>query len=418
METISLAYLRRMRKLPLPVLLLLLSIAPVRGQVENSRELFSQIDPVLQGLSEITGLKAKHKVPADYISKAKLEQFIRQRIRDAVKPEEIRVESLALRMFGFIPDDYDLKQAIVELMTEQAAAFYDYERKKLFITESDTSFLEKRAALVHELAHALADQSFPLGKFMHAGAKSDDAATAREAVVEGQATWLMWAYVTKLGGGEARVPETVLESMKGAATSSVSAQYPVFEKAPLYLRESLIFPYSDGLSFADAVFAKLGKDGFSEVFRRAPVSTQQILHPELYLAKKDPVRLEAPTPRDGVRRRKLAEGSVGELDFRILFAQYAGKDVAERVPPHWRGGAFRLYESRRDRRPLMSFATEWDSPEAARDFFEAYCAVLAKKWKRLETRERTAGRVAGVGDRGGFEVTLSGTRASSVEGIQ
>lgn len=405
-----------MTKAFLHILLALSWTALAPAQVENSRQLFTQIEPTLQGLGEITGWKVRRKVPAGYISKANLEQFIHQRIKDAVKPEEIRVESLALKMFGFIPDDYDLRQAVVDLMTEQAAAFYDYQKRKLFITEADSSFLEKRAALVHELAHALADQNFPLGKFMHKGAKSDDAATAREAVVEGQATWLMWAYVTKLGGGEARVPASVLESMKGAATSAVSSQYPVFDKAPLYLRESLMFPYSDGLQFAEAVVGKLGKDGFSEVFRRAPVSTQQILHPDLYLTGKGPTHPQAPPPPSS-GYRKLAEGSVGELDFRILFTQYAGNDTAARIPAHWRGGEFRLYETRRGRKPLLTFATEWDTSESAREFYEAYRAVLTKKWKRYESQEQQPTHTTGTGDRGRFRLTVEGVKVQAVEGF-
>ncbi len=367
----------------------LLWIAPAPAQTESSRQLFTQLDPILEGLSEITGWNVKHKVPADYISKAKLGEFIQSRIRESVKPEEIRIESLTLRMFGFLPDDYDLKHAIIELMTEQAAAFYDYDHKRLFITESDSSFLEKRTALVHELAHALADQNFSIHKFLRKGNKSDDAATAREAVIEGQATWLMWAYVAKLGGGEAKVSDIILDSMKDGAGSAVS-QYPVFDKAPPYLRASLLFPYNEGLRFQNAVHDKLGQAGFSELFQRPPVSTQQILHPEQYLAHNEPSHPEAPAPPEPKNYRKLGEGSVGELDFQILLEQYAGKDAAERIPRHWHGGNYRLYESKMDRKPLLTYTAEWDSAETARDFFEVYRKnVLPKKWKKIEVREQT-----------------------------
>jgi len=387
------------------------------AQTESSRQLFTQIDPILQGLSEITGWKVKRKVPADYISKGKLADFIERRVKQAVKPEEVRVEALTLKMFGFVPEDYDLKQAIVELMTEQAAAFYDYDHRRLFITESDTSFLEKRAALVHELAHALADQHFSLGKYLRKGNKSDDAATAREAVIEGQATWLMWAYVSKLGGGEAKVSEFIVDSMKDAAGSGVGSQYPVFDKAPLYLRESLIFPYTSGLRFTNAVVEKLGEAGFGEVFERAPVSTQQILHPDLYLSHQKPEHPKAPAPPDAKRYKAISEGSIGELDFRVLLEQYAGADVASRIVPHWRGGEYRLYESKGGKRPLLTYSAVWDSAEAARDFFRQYLAVLGKKWKKLEIREQTDSRCAGSGDRGGFAVTSEGAKISSVEGL-
>ena len=38
------------------------------------------------------------------------------------KPEEIRLEELALKKLGFVPKDYDLKASTIELMAEQAAA--------------------------------------------------------------------------------------------------------------------------------------------------------------------------------------------------------------------------------------------------------------------------------------------------------
>lgn len=407
-----------MTKLRTVLLAAVVAIPGALAQVENSERLFTQVDPILQGLSDITGWKVRRKVPSDYITRAKLGDFLERRIREAVKPEDIRVESLALRMFGLIPDDYDLKTAIVDLMTEQAAAFYDYDRKKLFITESASSFLEKRAALVHELAHALADQSFSIGKFLHKGAKSDDAATAREAVTEGQATWLMWAYVSKLGGGEAKVSEFVLDSMKGAAGEAMGSQYPVFEKAPLYLRESLLFPYTAGLRFQNAVFEKMGQAGFAEVFRRPPVSTQQILHPERYLAGRLPTRPKLPDVPGASQLRAVLEGEVGELDFHVLLEQYAGRQLADRMAPHWSGGRFRLSETKKGRAPLLAFASEWDSPETAREFFEAYRGVLQKKWRRAEFREQSPERLAGVGDSGEFEVRLTGSLVSSIEGLQ
>jgi hypothetical protein len=50
--------------------------------------------------------------------------------------------------------------------------------------------------------------------------------------------------------------------MKKSIEGSAAQQYPVFSQAPLYIRESLVFPYSDGLAFQDAVFRKLGSEAF------------------------------------------------------------------------------------------------------------------------------------------------------------
>ena len=121
---------------------------------------------------------------------------------------------------------------------------------------------------MHELAHALADQHHPLGKYLRKGSPDDDASTARQAVMEGQATWLTWAYVSKLNGGKAEVPRTMIDKLT-KTTGSDGNEFPVFSKAPLYLRESLVFPYNEGMKFQDAVFHKLGREGFDEVFDAA-----------------------------------------------------------------------------------------------------------------------------------------------------
>ena len=100
----------------------------------------------------------------------------------------------------------------MDLLTEQAAAFYDYDKKKLFITES-TSSDTQQPVLAHELSHALADQNFNLGKFIKQGSKSDDGATARLAVMEGQATWLMSEYLARKMGQSLQNSPALVQTM-------------------------------------------------------------------------------------------------------------------------------------------------------------------------------------------------------------
>src|SRR5712671_37530 len=344
---------------------------------------FPEIATIEDGLTAITGLRFTRKVPYAVINKEQLRLYLEQRIKEAIKPAELRAEEVTLKMLGLVPADFDLRQNTVDLMTEQAAAFYDYNKKKLFILEGTANGAEQRIALVHELAHALADQHFRLGKYIHEGSRSDDGSTARLAVMEGQASWLMTAYMSKQAGGPAEVPEQMLAMMsRGIADSA--AQYPVFSKAPAYIRESLIFPYSAGMLFQDAIYRKLGKDSFSEVFRNPPARTQQILHPERYLAhavSKNPSPPAIPQSRS---LRILAEGNLGEFDYRVLLTQHAEKDEGAAAAGHLAGSSYELLEYKRNKSPLLAFASTWDSEESAQKFFDLYRRVLKGKWKVLE----------------------------------
>ena len=375
------------------------------------------IKRILKGLSEITGWDVRRRVPAEFISKDQLRGFVEQRIRQEVKPRDIYIEELALKMFGLAPQDFDLRKTTIDLVSEQAAAFYDPRKRKLSIIEtSGQSGMEKRAALIHELAHAIADQHFRLERYIKKRGQNDDAETARQAVVEGQATWLMWASANHEGGGEAGVGASAMLAMDQLAETN-SAQYPALAEAPLYLRESLLFPYTKGLAFQDAVFQKLGQRSFNDVFRRPPASTREILHPGEYLAGHEFAVPKPPPVPDEKRYRKLADGTLGEFDQYVLLRQFGSEPEAKRLSAKWRGGVFRLLESKRDKRPVLAFTAVWDSAESASAYFTAYEAVLRGKWKRFDVVKRSENELIGTGDRGAFVVKLDGAQVTGVEGL-
>jgi hypothetical protein len=303
-----------------------------------AQELFTHIGAIEQGLSAITGLAFTRDVPYASISKDQLRRYLELRLRETMKPQDVRAEELTLKMLGLVPKNFDLRRNTLELLTEQAAAFYDYNQKRLFVLKGAGQGEEERVALIHELAHALADQHFHLAKFIHEGLKSDDEATARQAVMEGQATWLMAAYIAKEAGGPPEIPPSMIEMMKKSVESSADQQYPVFSQAPLYIRESLVFPYADGLAFQDAVFRKLGKDAFAEVFVHPPSSSGQILHPERYLSHAGLAIPDPPPAPDAREFRKLADGTLGEFDFRVLLEQYTSTEEGASAAEHLVGG--------------------------------------------------------------------------------
>ncbi len=337
-----------------------------------AQELFTHLGAIKEGLTAITGLQFTRDVPYASITKDELRKYLEKRLHETMKPDDVRAEELTLKMLGLAPKDFDLRKNTLELLTEQAAAFYDYNQKRLFVLKGAGDGAEERVALIHEMAHALADQHFHLAKFIHEGMKSDDDATARQAVMEGQATWLMAAYLAREAGGPPEIPPAMVTMMKKTVESSGGQQYPVFSEAPLYIRESLVFPYAEGLAFQDAVFRKLGKDAFAEVFVRPPASSGQILHPERYLEHAG-LAIPKPPAAPGAREfRKLADGTLGEFDFRVLLEQYASADEGASLAEHLVGASYELLEQKHEKFPVLGVASAWDSPESARKFFELY----------------------------------------------
>src|ERR1035438_8976271 len=146
------------------LLCVLFETAPAGAQpAADAKSVCSQVPGITAELTAISGMKLRHAVPCAYITKEQINQFLNRRVKEVATPEDERAEELTLKKFGLVPQDFDLAKNEVDLLTEQAAAFYDYNRKKLFITDS-TSSESQETVLAHELSHALADQNFNLAK--------------------------------------------------------------------------------------------------------------------------------------------------------------------------------------------------------------------------------------------------------------
>lgn len=381
----------------------------------SSDPVFSQIDSIVKTLSQISGLSQLHPVPYGRMSKRQLRQFLNKRIKKSLKPEEIYADELALKMFGFVPDDFDLKQSTIDLLAEQAAAFYDYDAKRLFLLD-DSSVTAETVTLAHELSHALVDQHFHLGNFMDDTPSNDDENLAHSAVVEGQASWLMLAYSLQQANRPPVPTPEMLDSVAGSTRTSLE-DFPVLKDSPLYIQQSLLFPYAQGITFFDAVYKKMGKQAFAAVFTNPPSTSAQILHPERYFLHELPVRPDLPQAALPKESEEVTEGSVGEFDHQILLRQYAGRTQSDELASHVKGGHFRILRDSRTQAPLLEYASEWDSDANASSFFALYPRILMGKWSRCDITTSRPTVLAGTGDPGYFVTTVSGRIVRSLEGL-
>jgi hypothetical protein len=387
---------------------------PPSGSPPSLLPTAEEINSILRELSDITGFRIRKQLPFALITRDEVNKYLKEQIRRSVKPGEIRAEEVTLKKFGFAPPDFDLKQTTIDLLTEQAAAFYDFKRKKLFISDWATANM-RDVALIHELAHALADQNFSIQKFTNRGADNSEDSMAREAVVEGQASWLMLEVGARRSGKTLADPKTASEFLDTGGDSQTS-EYPVFNKAPLYLKRTLMFPYDEGEKFQQSVFLHDGKSAFARVFQDAPTSTAQIIHPSRYF---DHMKLADQVLPKPVRHTKpFVTGAMGELETHILLEQYVNAVTADTLGPRLRGSDYRLDEIKLSHRMTLTYASEWSDEDSAVQYFEAYQKVLMGKWKSVEVTGQTDRRFAGRSEDGYFALTRQGTKVLSEEGFE
>ena len=391
------------------VALSLVLLAPLFGA---EPPLMQKVDQYLKETSLLTGFAIERKVPAAMMSAVELERYLKSKMKTEVDPKKLDTEEAVLKMFGFAPPGFKLRETTLELLQEQAAAFYDFKAKKLFVLDHVREELGGEL-LIHELGHALADQRYGLSRFMKAAKDDDDAALARMAVMEGQAMWLMGEHSAREAGLSLKTsPELVRRLSQPEDTSD--DRYPVMKKVPLYLKESLLFPYSWGFRFQAAVCAREA-DCMQRVFEKPPVSSAQIMHPDLYFAGVVPEKVELPpAPKRGGWKSRT-DGTLGEIDLELLLRTF-GKPSAGIVEES-RGGAYRLYEQKKSHNLLLVHASVWKDDAAARKWFDAYATVLASKWENFRVTSRSSEVMEGTGGSAAFRLRLEGRRVTSEEGL-
>jgi hypothetical protein len=374
----------------------------------------AEINAIMRRLADITGFRIRRQLPFQLLTREQINVYIKDQIKHSVRPKDIYAEELSLKKLGFVSADFDLKKTTIDLLTEQAAAFYDFHRKKLFISEWAASSMREEA-LVHELAHALADQNYNIERYLNSDPDDAEESLARQTVVEGQATWLTVEYAARQAGKSLMDTATAGEYLR-PDTDPDDPQYPVFSKAPLYLRATMLFPYEQGEVFQQAVFQRDGQSAFGMLFKKPPVSTSQVLHPDRYFAGTTPVAPDLPKPAPGMKA--VVEGVFGEEDMQVLLRQYVSLPIAEGLSPGITGGQYRIDEYKKDHtRTALLFATAWDSEDSAIAFVNAYETVLEKKWKNVDEGDRDATHISGKSEDGYYRVERKGKTVLSREGF-
>ena len=402
----------------------------------EAEELFHSVDEILAFDSKHTGLPIKKDVKRRLTSRDEVVSYLTKHMKDE-DVKRLQRSELVLKKFGLLPRDFDLEKLLVSLLREQIAGYYDPKTKTVNLLDW-VSMDQQEPVMAHELTHALQDQTINLNRWMKKGDKdlgeirkdptpadieNDEIDDAREAVVEGQAEAMMLEYELAPAGRSLVDSPDLVDTMESQMASGTDDS-TVFKDAPIFLRESLTFPYSYGLKFIVTMMQKGGKEkAFAGVLQNPPHTTRQIMQPETYLSgeKIDPM----PVPefkRDFKNYVKFDIGAMGEFDVAVLMEQYAGKKVSDRMYPEWRGG---YYYAARPKRNLNSdagaatplglfYVSRWSNTAKASEFAAIYARSLKQRYKHAE-QTQPAGGTEEEGADAELKVRLSGRHTWTTE---
>ena len=224
--------------------------SPVLEEVDAATQdaLFERADEILETVGKVRGLHAKKAVGKGFLSKKELREILLTKLSEEMTDEEIENEAKVLKRLGLIDQDMIYKDFLLDLYTEQIAGFYDNESAQLYIMDGqDPALLD--AVLSHELFHAIQDQHFNIALLREAGESNSDLMMDRMALFGGDATAVMIDYELYPATSFSDIP-FLGAVMRSSVDLTGSLGGSTMANAPLIIRESLVFPYIEGMPFA------------------------------------------------------------------------------------------------------------------------------------------------------------------------
>jgi hypothetical protein len=358
------------------------AVAFAKPDKKELEQLIADTDAIAAKVSTIRGLPVKKTITRGIMSREQIEARVIQRMGEDQSDADLAGEERAAKRFGFLPADLDYKKTILGLLTEQIAGFYDPAVRELYLADW-IDVATQKIVMAHEICHALQDQSFDLDKFTKAAKDDGDMSLARQALVEGDGVALMIEFMFQEMGVKVDpwVDDTITNSMAKQVTG-IQPGMEAFAKAPLFLRESLMFPYLNGLKLIAFTRRHHPWSRVDDMFKTPPASTEQVMHPEKYFAGEKPVKVKSPALPSLKKWKTVEQNTLGEAAFGWLWRQHGVRDErANDAAAGWGGDHYAVFAppdddgKAIDKLVLVEYSV-WDTETDATEAFDVAVEAL------------------------------------------
>jgi hypothetical protein len=326
--------------------------------------LFSSIE---QAVQQIRQLSQKTPVARKILDEAQLSALITAEFDKDNPPAQVAANELLLKSLGLLPAGASLKDLDVQLLSSQVAGLYDPATKTMDVVSKNGQLGPiEQITYAHEFDHALQDQNFGLAKLGLDDTSNSDRALARLSLPEGDATLLMTQW--------AETHLTTVQLLQLATEANDPSQTAILAAMPDDLKETLLFPYEQGLAWVNGLQTSGGWAAVDAAYADPPDSTEQILHPDKWASHEKPIDVTIPANLAS----KLGPGwtmpltdTFGELQFRVWLEQVGKLPVwtAEAAAAGWGGDRLALVEN--GSKFGIALITKWDTAADASQFAAA-----------------------------------------------
>ncbi len=356
---------------------------------------------ILRRASELRGLAPRHEIYRAPLTRESFERRFDAQFAQYYQSRDVDTSRLLLVAFGLLEPGFNLPEQLRRVNTALPLGVFDMEHDVLFVQRDPPESPLAKVTMAHEITHALQHHHYDLRQLIPTSGsdappdptRNPDQVMAIRALIEGDAILIQRMYQATTISDPAELQRLEDEQMQAAGAVD-------FDRLPYVVAQTMYFPYWWGPTFIHGAVGTGPLTTFGEygpamdpLFRRLPVSTSQVLHPERYIARIEPVAvpLRDLAPILGSEWVSLGEGPVGELSHRLLLENWlrdTDPDRAIRASSPWTGDRTAVYK-RGDgsadvvRDLVVVLKTRWETADDAEAWGRAYAATVPLLYQGL-----------------------------------
>jgi hypothetical protein len=340
----------------------------IQSRVQAARLL----DQIGRQVETVRGLAPRAEVPLNFLSEREMTSFLQRLYRES--DPEARLQSYVA--LGLLPD------ASVSIQVNQTVGAYVTGEEQLYVVTDPSSVDADARVLLLARAYerALQDQYFDL-EAVSARARTSDVQLAVAALTEGDGMVLTALYLSQ----DLKLADW--SYLEGLAMQSDLPDYgEELDGVEAWMRLQR-FPYQEGRTFVAELFMAGGWEAVNRAYADLPRSTEQVLHPERYLAEEPDAPSDVFVPdlstALGDEWMPSVRDTLGEFITGLYLEQTLTAQMAWRAADGWDGDTFVTWEHE-DGASLRVWRTIWDSSAEAVEFEQALATLVSQRY--LPTR--------------------------------
>ena len=296
--------------------------------------MFSSLGSVIQRVAAIRSLPVKAAIKHRWVGYDRFLSIVHNQIGQDNGERRLQGYEMALQRFGLLNKDQSYKDLVVRSLAAHQPTFYD--SRGWFLFANMPTAQSSGREFVEGVGHALLDQNFDIRATMASRNANRDAALAFRSLVVGDVANVVLEFLAH----RSWMGDVTVARIK----TWFHNQSHQLRHVPPAIREDLLFPYIRGIRFVGHFRKQHSWGRINDMYKRPPLSSEHILHPEKYRRYEEPHSIVLGTPLALHGYDRVYANVFGEFGFFLLLRNHGvAPDRASRAAAGWGGDQYAVY---------------------------------------------------------------------------